>query len=148
WSRENEDPIFQADTNRAWGLSADPSYWKSRNVLPKFGPGNDLRELNVSWIDSGQISHSYRLVRVGIDSAMVIGKDTLGVTPLKAVELIGRARQLLADDFLQPSEREKSDSALNADPPLVRVEIVLEDGERLGTYAVKGDAEHYYAANP
>lgn len=148
WSRENEDGIFQADNNRAWGLSAMPDYWKSRNVIPKFGPGNDLKELSVSWIDSSQKSQSYRLVRVGLDSAMVIGQDTLGVTPLKAVELIGRARQLLADDFPLAFERERLDSARLENSPLVSVEIVLENGERLSTYAFKGDAEHYYAANP
>lgn len=148
WTREKEDGIFRASNNRVWGISAAPSYWKSRVVIPQFGPGNDIRELNVSWIDSAQNWQSYRLVRVGADSAIVIGQDTLGVVPQKARELIVHTRQFLADDFILDSEVEKPGSSRQGDIPLASVEVVLENGDRIGTRAFKGDDEHYYATNP
>jgi hypothetical protein len=148
WSQENGDGIFQARNNLAWGLSAIPAEWKSRVVLPQFGPGNDLKELNVSWFDSMKSKQSYRLVRIGLDSAVIIEKDTVGVPRIKALELIGHARQFMADDFFLASEEEKQVSTRHDDSTLISVTVVLENGNRLSTHAIKGDGEYYYASNP
>lgn len=148
WSPEKGDGIFQAGNNRTWGISAIPSYWKSRVVLQEFGPGNDIKELTVSWIDSAGNNQTYHLVRVGLDSAVVIGEDTVGVPRKKAMEVIGHARQFIADDFLPSTEEEKRASARLDDTALISVLAVSENGDRQGTRAIKGDAEHYYALNP
>jgi hypothetical protein len=148
WTQEERDGIFQASGNLAWGIAATPAYWKSRVVLPQFGPGNDIKELNVAWVDSANGDQSYRMVRVGLDSAILVGNDTLGVPRKKALELIGHARQFVVDDFFLSSEEEKQISARHNDPTLISVTVVLENGDRLGTHAIKGDGEYFYATNP
>lgn len=146
WLQEGRDVVHRVEGSDAHALPVGRKAWLSRKLFPGFIGERDIAELRVEWTDATGARVFYHLARVAIDSLVVVEPAGHGGVPRrKSAEILGRSRQLVADDFPDPSD---VFARARAARPAVSIRILAQDGARHELHTIGEDDAWYYVRLP